>query len=84
MCQGGVSVTQLATMIEMTEETVKLAQGWATELAHLAGHAALACGTEFEEAASKLGEAQALLERACMQTNTAAEAGGDHVHVERV
>ena len=42
MCSDGVNHGQLQLLLEIAEEQTAVVSGWMKEIAHLAGHAALA------------------------------------------
>lgn len=83
MCKSGVNNSQLGTMLGMTEDTLKLVDGWLDEIHHLADHAGLDSAGDVAQAKTLLAGAAALLHKASHEAGHDHD-HGDHVHVELV
>jgi len=79
MCQNGVNNDQLLTMVQMTDDSVRLNQQWVKELAHLAGHLDLKSTAALGEAAKKLREVGATLAETIDELESGVEAPGVEV-----
>jgi len=79
MCQNGVNNDQLLTMVQMTDDAVRLNQQWVKELAHLAGHLDLKSTPTLSEAAKKLREVGAVLADTIDELESGVDAPGVEV-----
>jgi transcriptional regulator GlxA family with amidase domain len=68
MCTNGVNTTQLASTIEIADESVSMSRRWVHRLFHTADDAG------FADVASKLKEAQTLLDEVRAALDEAKEA----------
>ena len=79
MCSNGVNNDQLLTMVQMTDDSVRLNQQWVKELAHLAGHLNLKSTAALSEAAKKLREVDAILADTVDELESGVQAPGVEV-----